>query len=274
MSASWNKYFFIGIGQEVVQYWFDKQRMLKKSQKKLGARVLACNVVLNFKDGLARPHVLVSDPQQGSTVSYTVLAFSKITRWSKVVEFKVSKYLSPPSSTFKLLDGPCVIWSKGSFIYVACGSSMGITSLNISSIRPNLAIFYITIPWCKLEPDSPLVARVGVQVHLKEKIPGKEFEDREWFTGKIVLQDTPTLTMLTDTIPGCYGRIAACVADIREHFLDQWSREMEVRDGVVVGTELKQVLVLNNQTTVPPRVLTLGHVPRKLVTLTVRRCGV
>ena len=252
-----------------MRYWFE-EKQLKKSQKEFGARILACNVIQNSNEGFARPHVLIGS---STVLSYTVLAFSTINNrrsWSKVAEFEVPRHHSPPSNCFYLFDGPSILWSKGCFIYVACGCDMEITSLNISSVWPSTAISHITIPWFKLEPSSPPVVLVGIQAHLKEKIPGKEFRKREWFTAKIVLQDTPTLALLADTIPGCYGRIVTCVAGFREHFVDQWSGEMEVRDGLVVGTELKQVQVLSNQTVcrVP---LMLGRVPHKLATLTVRK---
>ncbi len=275
MSSTWNRFFFSWNDGRDAVYWLENHNgSVKKCHKKISVQVLALNVILNLNSGFSTPHVLVSTSQlRGTHGTFEILSFSgegtlDENSWLKVGTLELSKQQCRDGTEFHLLDGPRVIWTTGSCINVASGTSMKSNSLDLNSVLPESSkVDGIIKVWCESQQGPSPLIRLGIQAHLKQ-VSMREFGDREWFCVEINMNGVPTLSLVPDFIPSCYGMIATCMVTCTEFVFDQLAGSLRERVRRVIGTELEQVVMVEDGL-VEDNVLSLDYVPHKLLTLAV-----
>ena len=243
---------------------------IKEHCEDIAGEVVACGVLLNSYNGLATPHVLVSEIPISARANYKILSHGGSAdgdSWKTVVKFQISEELCPESNNFHLLDGPCVIWDKGPYIHTACGRSMNVTSLDVRSVAPNLCISKVTKVWCESDYNPSPFIRLGVQVHLQDAISTREFGDREWLSIEVCLKGVPILNRALDFIPGYYGYIVTCITTLTEYLHNQFTGAVMENRLYIIGTELRQVIVVVDGKV--EYVLSLDFMPQQLSSMKV-----
>ena len=241
--------------------------------------VLAIKCILNFTSGVQLPHALIAAGNQPSSSNITLEILvckhkSIMVLKNCGLQFKIPKevFHSCEDMTYHLLDGPTVLWHQGTFVHIVHGQGLNHVSVGVHTLAPNLRLKKIRRLWCQMcyegEVQSPCIL-IFVQVLLQCRIPTREFGDREWLSAKIPLQEGGGISAVrvADSIPQSYGCVITCVTSHKSYCVDQCSGTLLEKESHLVGTELQQVVILEDGAS--KHVLSLDFIPHQLVSMTV-----
>lgn len=195
-------------------------------------------------------------------------------------EISCSKFPEDDSS-YQLLDGPTVCWSKGPHVYVAHGSNLEQTSINVQRVAAHLKVDKIRRLWCFSHSDSKGTCSsllLFAQLSLREPRHPGEFGRCEWVTVEVDLraclsfvavETEPKATLVQpDPIPCDYGYIATCITSHRTLHLDRTSGALLEKMSFLVGTEYEQVIHVQDGTLL--HVVSLQCVPHQITVIQVK----
>lgn len=246
-------------------------------------RVLANSCILDFSSGLKTPHLLVTAARHPASkhITQEILVCSRnsaIIFESCGLQFEIPNDVFPiteDTGTYHLLDGPTVVWSKAVHVHIVHGKSLDHISVDLHTLAPDLGLNEIRRLWCVLcyegEARSCSIL-VCIQLLLQGSVPTREFGDREWLCAKLLLEEgRASAVRIPDFIPCSYGYITTCMISHKSYCVDQSSGALLEKVLYLVGTELHQVVIIEDGAR--KHVLPLDFVPHQLAAMMVSLHG-
>lgn len=258
----------------------------KKALELESGVVAASKVVHCHSHGMPAPFLLVEHQPRSDTKTFELLRYVAVDGgcFVKHTQFEFAKSRLPDGIDFCILNGPCVMWSEGTNIHLACTGAQGLNHMTLHSLnvqenfREKMKIDkFWAFDWNQNEHEASAMSLLFIRVQScsageenREPIEtGLENVSPDWLLLLITMQE-PDLQVehLSDSslVPRDYGCIATCIT---QHWFYHVGSCGEVfsKCQFIVGTFYQQVIVFNEGT--PLHCVSLQYVPEKVMSMEV-----
>lgn len=246
---------------------------------------LTCSIILDSCTGWRAPHLLVvaGKSQHENLVTHELLACVANGSFEPCcLEFAVKRDDLPSSGEcYHLLDGPTVVWHKGTCVHVVHGENLERDSVDLTRLVLHTKVEKIENMWCfsSTDEDGYSLVLLLLQLQLRDAPDfQREFGNMDFICLEVRLQEDTLLCssgfkvlQVPSVIPSDYGCMATCVASHKRFPIEEGSGAM--LEGVVflVGTKYEQVVVCEDRNVI--HVITLQDIPRHVVAVKVHKPG-